>query len=207
MNLQTLLQHLIQPFELLKTHIHLLLIIFAVVWAVNLFNWIFLRSLLNIFGIFPRRVFGLLGVVFSPILHGNLKHLLFNSIPAFVLMAFVLTTGLQSFIAVTVFIALVGGILVWIFGRPALHIGMSGLICGYFAFLLVNAFERPSLLSIVLVVVAVYYFGSIFLSLFPKDKETSWEGHLFGFAAGIVMAFYYVPLLTGYFWLITKFSS
>ncbi len=106
-----------------------------VVWAINIFNWIF-GSPFNLLGIYPRSLWGLMGIIFSPILHANFNHLFFNSIPFFVLGMFLLTLGQSFFIMVTICISLVQCTLVWLFARKAIHIGASGLISGYFGFIL-----------------------------------------------------------------------
>ena len=85
------------------------------------------------------------------------------------------------------------------FGRKALHIGMSGLIAGYFGFLLVNAYNQRTAISILLSIVTLYYFGGILFSLFPKSEKISWEGHVFGFIAGIAASFLYSHILYYYF--------
>lgn len=169
--------------------------VMAILWAINIFNWI-IGSKLNYLGIYPRNLFGLVGIFFSPLLHHDFSHLLFNSIPLFVLGLVLLVQGVDIFIWVTLFVAIVGGLGVWLFGRKALHIGASGLISGYFGFVLVNAFLAPSLISILLSPLVLYYFGSIFLGIFPQEEGISWESHLLGFIAGVICA--YVPMQLQY---------
>lgn len=162
--------------------------ILLVMWTVNIFNWV-LGSPLNILGIYPRSLFGLIGIIFSPLLHGNFNHLFFNSIPFFVLGMFILMLGQNVFIGVTVLIAVLQGFLVWMFGRKYLHIGASGVISGYFGFVLCLAYFNPNLISIILAVVTLYYFGSIIFGVIPTSELISWESHLAGLIAGIVLAY------------------
>lgn len=162
--------------------------ILLVMWTVNIFNWV-LGSPLNILGIYPRSLFGLIGIIFSPLLHGNFNHLFFNSIPFFVLGMFILMLGQNLFIGVTVLIAVLQGFLVWMFGRKYLHIGASGVISGYFGFVLCLAYFNPNLISIILAVVTLYYFGSIIFGVIPTSELISWESHLAGLIAGIVLAY------------------
>jgi len=128
----------------------------------------------------------------SPILHADANHLFFNSIPLLILADLMLLSGLDSFILTTLYIVTLAGILLWIFGRPAIHIGASNLIMGYFGYLLSAAFYRPSAMAIILAIVSLYYFGGLILGLFPTKERISWEGHLFGFISGIAVAFYFL---------------
>lgn len=160
------------------------LIAFAILWAVNIVNWM-TGSRLNWLGIYPRHWIGLLGIFFSPFLHQNFTHLFFNSIPLFALGLAILAKGLPIFIEVTLVVVILGGFLVWLFGRSAIHIGASGLVSGYFGFILVTAYSNPSFTSFLLALIVAYYFGGIFLGLFPEEEKVSWESHLFGFLAGV----------------------
>lgn len=179
---------------LLKLNLPSILLMMAGLWLIQLINWV-LGYRLNLLGIYPRSVHGFVGIIFSPFLHGDFNHLFFNSIPLVVLAAFVLLNGWPVFIYVTAVIILLGGFLVWLFGRPAFHIGASSLVMGYWSYLMVNALHQGSIVTIVLAVIVAYYFGTmILLSLFPRFR-TSWEAHVFGFLAGIVAA-YAVPYLS-----------
>lgn len=166
-------------------------IFFVGLWALNILNWL-TGSRLNILGIYPRHWFGLLGIIFSPFLHQNFNHLFFNSIPWFPLGLVILTKGLPIFIEATLVVMLLGGLGVWLFGRPYLHIGASGLVSGYFGFILATAYMAPSFTALLLALIVLYYFGSIFLGIFPQEDKISWESHLFGFLAGVAAAV--VPL-------------
>lgn len=165
----------------------------ALLWGFNILNWM-TGSRLNILGILPRHPFGLIGIVFSPILHSNFNHLFFNSIPLFVLGLFMMTLGLDLFWYVTGMITILGGFAVWLVGRRGIHLGASALVSGYFSFIMVLTFEHPSFPSILLASIALYYFGGIILSLFPTEERTSWEGHLCGFLAGLA-SFYLVAYI------------
>lgn len=160
----------------------------GIVWAINILNWA-LKSHLNILGIYPRSLWGLLGIIFSPILHANFNHLFFNSIPFFVLGMFLLALGKPVFIGVTVIIALLQGILVWLFGRKYIHIGASGVISGYFGFILGLAYLQPTTASMVLAAITIYYFGTIILGIFPTSEAVSWESHLSGLVAGMFLIY------------------
>ncbi len=153
-----------------------------------LLNWL-LGYRLNYLGIYPRKFFGLFGIVFAPVLHANFNHFFFNAIPLFILANLVLFNGMNTFICVTTVTVLIGGFLTWLFGRAALHIGASGLIMGYWAYLLLNAYTHVSVISIALAGVCIYYFGSMILNLFPNDVKSSWEMHVFGLIGGLSAAY------------------
>ncbi|HEV2524455.1 MAG TPA: rhomboid family intramembrane serine protease [Gammaproteobacteria bacterium] len=166
---------------------------FTGLWGFNIVNWV-LGSPLNILGIYPRHIFGLLGIIFSPILHKNFSHLFFNSTPLFALGLAILARGLPIFLEVTGVVVVLGGFGVWLFARRALHIGASGLVSGYFGYILATAYFDPSATALLLALVVAYYFGSIFLGIFPQEDKISWESHLFGFLAGVASAFHLIPL-------------
>lgn len=161
-------------------------------WAVSLLNLVVGNGLGRLLGIRPRQLIGLLGIVFSPLLHRSLGHLLANTIPFLVLGWLVLLQGRfqgqSDFYAVTVTILLIGGLGTWLFGREAIHLGASGLIFGYIGFLLISGYAEATLLTIGFALVVFLMYGNQLWSMLPSSNETtiSWEGHLFGFAGGIV---------------------
>jgi membrane associated rhomboid family serine protease len=136
----------------------------------------------------PRTPNGLLGILLAPFLHGSFSHLLFNSIPLFLLLNLVLLTGLANFIIVSLLITILSGFCVWLLGRSALHVGASGVIMGYWGYMLVNAILYPSIITVLLVIFCFYYFAGLFASLLPKTG-TSWESHMFGFLAGLLVSY------------------
>ena len=144
---------------------------------------------LNLLGIYPRHPFGLVGVVFSPFLHGDFNHLFFNSVPLFFLLCFMLLMGWKTFYVVTAIIVVSSGLGTWLFGRKGIHVGASSLIMGYWSFLLVNAYYHPNLTSIFPAFICVYYFGGLLFSLFPQAEKSSFEGHIFGFLSGLLAAY------------------
>lgn len=166
---------------------HALLIILAI-FIFTYFLTLLLPGLF-ILGITPRRIYGLIGIPFAPFLHGNFNHLFFNLIPLIVLSNFLLIYGLDYFLTATILITLLSGILLWCFGKSGIHIGASGLITGFWALLVSNIYYQNSLTAIILGIVCAYYFAGIFLGIFPQQKNVSWEGHLFGLFAGIIVSY------------------
>ncbi|MDR3477772.1 MAG: rhomboid family intramembrane serine protease [Gammaproteobacteria bacterium] len=186
------MNHFISEFDTaivsLQKNISLILILIGSLYVIHFINWI-LGHRLNMLGIYPRRTWGLFGIAFSPFIHGHFNHLFFNSIPLFVLASFVLLNGLPTFYFVSVTIILLSGIATWAFGRRGFHIGASGVIMGYWGYLLINAYHQETALSIALAAVCIYYFGGLLFHLFPTEVKSSWEGHVFGFLAGVAAAY------------------
>lgn len=172
--------------EISKYYIPTLLKWIALLWIVNLINWNFFGKKLNVLGIYPRHPLGLVGIFFAPILHANFTHLLFNTFPLFFLALFIITLNINLFFEVTVIIVILSGFSLWCVGRKGIHLGASGVIAGYFGFILANAYREPTVTTAFCALVALYYFGGILFSLFPTEEKTSWEGHLIGFLSGIV---------------------
>lgn len=143
---------------------------------------------LNTWGINPTASKPFPGVFLAPFLHASFSHVIVNAGPFLVLGWLVSLRGAGKFIAISLFIMLLGGMGVWLFGREAYHIGSSGLVFGYFGFLLaLGLFERQKKsLFISFVVFALY--GGIFIGVIPTEARVSWETHLFGLVAGIVAA-------------------
>ena len=108
-------------------------------WVLLIINAL-LGYRLNIFGIYPRRIPGIVGIVFSPFLHGSAGHLFFNSIPFVVLAALILVKGQNYFFQVTIMVGLLSGLLTWFFGRSAFHVGPRPFFRQYpYRFLLIDS--------------------------------------------------------------------
>ncbi len=181
------INQLLQTLNLMQQNALPAFYIICIFWLIYFIDVLLNHRLLRL-GIYPRHILGLPGILFNTFLHGNFEHLFFNSIPLFVLIDFVLIEGWHQFITISVFIILVGGLLLWLFGRKGIHVGASALISGYFGYLITNAYHHPSISAIVLAIICVYYFGGILLGLFPQQDRTSWEGHVCGFLSGIASA-------------------
>lgn len=165
-----------------------LAVIIAIPWLVFIIDQLVGKRLLYL-GIVPRRIYGLRGIIFAPLLHANFNHLFFNSIPLLVLSNFILINGLNYFITVTVLISLISGLLIWCFAKSGIHVGASSLITGYWALLVSDIIRQGSFTAVILGVLSLYYFAGIFLGVFPSKKGVSWEGHLFGLAAGLAVSY------------------
>lgn len=193
MNFTTLADQLLTITTLLKHNTLPALLIVSLLWVIHSIN--FLTHLkLNRYGIIPRYLPSLPNIFISPFLHGSFNHLFFNSIPLFILVDFIFLDGIKIFIYITLIITFLSGFAIWLLGRNGIHIGASHIIMGYWAYLLVNAYQQPSTMTIVLGILCIYYLGGLLINLFPTEEKTSWEGHVFGFIAGI-SAVYFYPII------------
>ncbi|MAZ66916.1 MAG: rhomboid family intramembrane serine protease [Kangiellaceae bacterium] len=138
------------------------------------------------YGIYPREIQGLTGIVTAPVLHASWSHLLANSLPFLGLG--ILVYSVRAFWSATLFIVLVGGLLVWIFGRSAIHIGASGLIMGYFGFLLAYGWYAKQWKPLLVAFITLVCFGGLAFTLLDFRQHISFEGHIFGFIAGLLFA-------------------
>lgn len=136
-------------------------------------------------GIMPRTAFGSLGILFAPLLHGNAIHLISNTIPLLFLGAVLFFYYHRIAPAVFLRCYFITNILVWLFGRPSLHIGASGLIYGLASFLIFFGFLRRDLRSLFISVIVTMLYGGIFYGVLPSNPLVSWESHLFGAMVGL----------------------
>ena len=167
----------------------------AVMWSIELMDWLGGRWLeLDRFGIHPRQVGWLPGILTAPFLHAGWAHLAANSLPFLVLGLLVIGRGESRFWGITAGITIIGGFGVWLFGSSdTIHVGASGVIFGYFGYLLASGFVERSLVAIIMAVVVAGLYGSILWGVLPTNPGVSWEGHLFGLLAGGFIAFRWQP--------------
>jgi membrane associated rhomboid family serine protease len=171
----------------LKTSAYWILGFVLVIWIVELIN-LLLGHRLNSLGILPRSLAGLPGILLAPFLHYGIGHVLLNTIPFVILGWLVILYGPRVFLEVSLLIILVSGAGVWLFGRSGYHVGASGLIFGYFGFLVARGWYERSLTSIIIAVIIIVLYGSMLWGLLPLRTGVSWETHLFGLLAGILAA-------------------
>ena len=152
---------------------------------------LFVTDLSNL-GIYPLSLKGLPGIIISPFIHEDFRHMLNNSLPLFLL-----STALFYFyseIALKVFSLtwLITGILVWLGGRDAWHIGASGLVYGLASFLFFSGILRRYFRLVALSLLIVFIYGEMVWGLFPGVyRNISWESHMLGFISGIFLAVIY----------------
>jgi membrane associated rhomboid family serine protease len=162
----------------------------GVIWTIYYAGWLFGEDYSSL-GIYPLNIKGLLGIITSPLIHGSFEHIAGNSIPFLVL-----GTGLFYFypkVAYRVFILIyvMTGLWVWFGGRPAYHIGASGIIYGMAFFLSVSGFMKKDIRLMAISLLVVFLYGSMIWGVFPFDPKISWESHLLGAIAGIILSIYY----------------
>ncbi len=141
------------------------------------------------FGLWPRHISGLSGIVFAPWLHGNWAHVFANLPVLLILSALVMWDSIARYIKTSLFIILGGGVLVWLFGRNSIHIGASGWLFGLWAYLLIRAFFQHSLRNLIIGMGVLFFYGSLWWGLLPKDG-VSVESHLAGAFCGVLMAYF-----------------
>lgn len=165
-------------------------IIVLIIWTIEIFQELSGFNLSD-YGLFPRSIKGLRGIIFSPFLHSDYNHLINNSVPLLIMGASLFYFYRKIALRVLLLIVLIGGLWTWISARPSYHIGASGLVYGLFGFLLISGFLRKnkSLMSISFLVAFIY--GSMVWGILPIDYKISWEGHLWGLLSGMAMAVYY----------------
>ena len=166
------------------------LLFVMVLWVVF---WIESRFGLNFnsFGVYPRELKGLRGIVFSPFIHGSLKHLFNNSIPLFVLSSALFYFYRNLRWKILLFGLLLTGIATWLIGRSSLHIGASGVVYMLASFLFFKGIFSKQFQLTALALAVVFLYGGMLWYVFPVNPEISWEGHLSGFFVGLVFAYFY----------------
>ena len=171
----------------MKSKVFWILGFLAVIWAVETLNG-FMGHRLSTWGILPRTKLGLIGIPLSPMLHGSFNHVLSNTIPFLLLGGLVGLRGSQKLVGVSLFIIVVGGGAVWLIGRSAIHVGASGLVFGYFGYLVANGWydRRPG--SILAAIAVIVLYGGLVFGVIPTLTFVSWEAHLFGLIAGVLAA-------------------
>jgi membrane associated rhomboid family serine protease len=149
-------------------------------------------------GIRPNTTDGLWGIIFAPVLHANWQHLMANTIPLLVLGFLMTLAGISRFVWATAIIWILGGFGTWLIGNvgsscgPTDHIGASGLIFGYLAFLLVFGVFVRRMWDIIIGLVVLFLYGGVLLGAMPVLHQcggVSWQGHLSGAVAGVVAAY------------------
>jgi membrane associated rhomboid family serine protease len=159
------------------------------IWLLEFVDLFIFRNALNLYGIRPRTISGLWGILFAPFLHGGLGHLMANTIPFLVLGWFVMLREISDFFLVSLITMLASGLGVWLFGSAnSIHIGASGVIFGYFGFLLSRGYFERSAVGIAFSLLVGTLYGSLIWGVLPIRNGISWEGHLFGFLGGVLAA-------------------
>lgn len=178
-NLQFTNQVLIYPF-----------IFIFVIWFVY---WIEIKFSLNFtkYGLLPRKMDGLKGVIFSPFIHSDTNHLFNNSIPLGVLFSALIYFYKDVFLKIIVYGGIFTGLLTWVFAREAYHIGASGIVYLLFSFVFFSGIIKKQFQLVAVSLIVIFLYGSMVWYMLPIKEGISWEGHLSGFIVGLIYAFIY----------------
>ncbi|MEQ4924696.1 rhomboid family intramembrane serine protease [Proteus hauseri] len=139
-------------------------------------------------GVIPRTGEGFIGIFIAPFVHGSWSHLFSNLLPLLILSFLSMTQSLREYITASIFIIIVSGLLVWIFGRNAIHVGASGWIFGLWALLIAHAFTRHKFIDIIIALFVLFYYSSMAYGLIPGQLGVSTESHISGVIAGLLYA-------------------
>lgn len=162
--------------------------VLAVMWGVEVVDYLDDGALDREFGIVGLNPDGLVGILFAPFLHVGFGHLMANSLPLLVLGFLAAVRGVRKFLWASLIIILIGGLGTWLTSPGVITVGASGLVFGYFGFVLARGlFDRRLVDILIGIGVAVAYY-SILWGLLPTQQGISWQGHLFGLIGGVVAA-------------------
>ncbi len=161
-----------------------------IIWLTFFVDNYFSLSLYK-FGLYPLSFKGLTGVLTMPLIHGDIGHIINNSVPLIILITFLFNFYTPHFKQIFFLIWITSGLWTWMFARPSYHIGASGLIYGLAAFIFFAGIIIKEKKHIALSLLVVFLYGSIVWGMFPINFMQSWEGHLSGFLSGMTFAYFY----------------
>jgi membrane associated rhomboid family serine protease len=164
------------------------LVLVAVMWVAEVVDAV-VDHRLDRYGIEPREVDGLDGVLFAPFLHVGFGHLIANTLPFAVMGAVIALEGPLRLLAVTALVALVSGLGTWLVATEGtIHVGASGVVFGYSTYLIARGVFNRRLGEIGIGVVVVVLWGGVLLAGLEPREGISWQGHLFGAVGGVIAA-------------------
>ena len=168
---------------------------FPIVFILILWFIKFLETILDYnftdFGIYPLKLSGLKGILFSPFIHGSFLHLFNNSVPVLVLGTALFYFYRDVAYKIIILSWLISGFWVWFMARPAYHIGASGLIYAWASFLFFSGIIRKNKNLLAISLLVTFLYGSLIWGIFPIEEKISWEGHLMGGIAGFILSIYF----------------
>lgn len=166
------------------------LLFVVILWTIKLAEITFGLSFAR-FGLYPRSLSGLMGIITSPLIHGSFNHLFSNSIPLIILGTIIFSFYRQISFQVFFWVYTMTGIWVWAAARDAYHIGASGLIYGFVSFLFFSGIFRKNKRLLALSMFVVFVYGGLVWGVFPIRMGVSWESHLLGSLAGLITAYHF----------------
>ncbi|MEM7370691.1 MAG: rhomboid family intramembrane serine protease [Bacteroidota bacterium] len=166
------------------------LMVVAVLWVIHLISYVGDMNLAFL-GVYPRTAKGLLGILTAPLIHGSWGHLASNSAPLLVLLTGLMVFFRQESKTVLLVSYVATGLWVWVAGRNSFHIGASGVVYALAFFAFFSGVFRKDIRSIALALIVAFLYGGMVWGIFPMQEGVSWESHMFGGIAGIILAWYF----------------
>ena len=188
--------------KILIDNLRLPLAFLLIIWSVKILEFGLSVSFINL-GIFPQKISSLIGIIFSPIIHKDIAHLLNNTYPIIVLGGLLCYFYKKIAIKIFFWLYFVSGFWLWIIGRPVYHIGASGIIYALASFLLISGLIKKNNPLTAASMLIIFLYGSMIWGILPINNGVSWEGHLTGMVAGILIALFFKkegPENTKYQW-------
>jgi membrane associated rhomboid family serine protease len=159
----------------------------ALIWVIELLNWGFNLGPED-FGVRPRQLAGLPGILFAPLVHGGFAHLIANSLPLLVLGTAMLYLYPSAALRVLPAVYLGPGVAVWFFARGGVHVGASGLVYGLVSYIFVAGLIRRDRRAIAASLLVSFMYGALVWGVLPIEPGVSWETHLAAALIGVVLA-------------------
>ena len=176
------------------SQVRLLIIMVVIMISIHVVN-ILSGGALKQFGVIPRELSSLLFIFPSAWIHGDISHLV-NNLPLLVILSWLCMVhrSIRYYITASLFIILAGGLILWVIGRHASHIGASGWIFGLWGLLIANAYFEKSFKSLIISIIVIVLYNGLIFGLFPAEKGVSYESHISGLVAGVLFAWLYNKL-------------
>ncbi len=161
----------------------------VLMWLLELFNWSLPQLQLDNYGIRPRDISWLPGIIIAPLLHGSWAHLIANTPPWLIFGGLVSLQGIRIFWLVTIISTLFSGLGVWLFSpENVVTVGASGVIFGYLGFLLLRGLFARSIGAILISLIVGFLYSGTLWGILPSSPNISWQAHLFGLIGGVFAA-------------------
>lgn len=157
--------------------------------AIHIIDFL-LGGALKSLGVHPREVGSLYTIFTAPWLHGDFAHLAGNIAALAVFSFLCLLNGVRYFALASFLIILISGLLLWLFGRDANHIGASGWIFGLWSLTIALAWFERSIRNALIAMAVIFFYGTMLFGMLPSDQHISFEGHIFGALAGVFAAWF-----------------
>lgn len=165
----------------------------AFLWWIHFLSWGFGWDLWRL-GVQPQRLAGLIGILTAPFIHGDWEHLIANTLPVIILGSFLIYGHRISWPWALGLIWMISGSGVWLFGRGTVHYGASGIAHGLMFYLFVMGIFRRDRLAMAISMATFFLYGSMVITIFPREPGISWESHMFGAIGGLIAALLFFRL-------------